>query len=256
MSFFGNNDYYLEVSRGNVPGVTPGFIVGIIPSLGSTNTETVWDVGGNYVYLTADTTLYASSSSASDTAVTVLVTGLDDNFIEISRVVTVAGQSQTALSGDMFRVHAALVIGSTTPVGDIYIAETDTLTSGVPDTISKVKAKIPLSGIAGDPAEFASDNFSHSGFYTVPAGKTFHFIYLTASTAKNQDVVIGGRVRVDGGVWFNRSPTPIYQSAAVQEFQTRLPLAEKTDLEFRAIAGSSGSSLQFQLQFVLVDNPA
>ena len=254
MSFFGNNDYYLEVSRGNVPGVTAGFIVGVIPSLGELNTETVWDVGGTYDYLTTDTQLYISSSSASDTSVSVLVTGLDDTFTEITRTVTVSGQSQVALSGLMFRVHAAFVVGATSPVGDLYIAESTTLSSGVPTTNAPIKAKIPLSGIAGDPVEFASDNFSHSGFFTVPAGKTFHFIYLTASTAKNQDVILGGRVRPFGGSWFNRSPTPLYQSAAVQEFQTRLPLTEKTDLEFRAIAGSAGSSLQFQLQFVLVDN--
>ena len=152
MSFFGNNDYYLEVSRGNVPGVTAGFIVGVIPSLGELNTETVWDVGGTYDYLTTDTQLYISSSSASDTSVSVLVTGLDDTFTEITRTVTVGGQSQVALSGLMFRVHSAFVTGPASPGGDLYISESTTLSGGVPTTNAPIQAKIPLSGISGDPA--------------------------------------------------------------------------------------------------------
>jgi hypothetical protein len=55
-------------------------------------------------------------------------------------------------------------------------------------------------------------------------------------------------------VWVNRSPTPLYQSPTVQEFQTRLSIPEKTDLEWRIIAGSAGSKIHFQAQFLLVDN--
>lgn len=254
MTAIRTTDYYLEVARGNVDGVTAGFIVGVNPDLGDTTTEAITDMGGNYTYLTADTQLYASSSSASDTSISVLVVGLDEDYIEVSRIVTVTGQTQVALSGLMFRVHAALVTGSTAPVGEIYIAESDTLTGGVPDTASAVKAKIPLSGLAGEPAEYASDNISHLGLYTVPAGKTLHFLYLTASVAKNQDATLVGRVRPFGGSWLGRSPTPLYQTPAVQEFQNRLPLAEKTDFELRAIAGNPNSEMQVQVQFVLVDN--
>ena len=255
MTAIRTTDYYLEVAKGNVEGTTTGFIVGVNTDVGSVNTESIWDVGGDYVYLTANTQLYASSSSASDTSVSIVVTGLDEDFIEVTRTVTVTGQTQVALSGLMYRVYNAFVIGSSSPVGDIYIAESTTLSGGVPTTNAPIKSKIPLSTIVGEAAEFASDNFSHNGFYTVPAGKTLHLVYFTTSIRKNEDAIISGRVRLEGGVWFNRSPTPLYQSPTVQEFNTRLPIAEKTDLEWRVIAGSAGTQIQFQLQFVLVDNP-
>ena len=247
-----SSDFYLEVAKGNVPGHAIGFIVGANPNIGDTNTETVWDVGGNYEYLTEDTQLYVSSSSASDTAVSVLITGLDDTYTEVVRTVAVNGQSQVMLSGLMFRVFNAVVIGPTSPVGDLYIAETDTLSLGVPVTTTKVKGKIPLSGIDAGTG-FASDNISHNGLYTVPAGKTFHGLEVRGFAGKNQDLVFSGRVRQFGGVWLNRSPSPLYQSAVVQEFSNRLPIPEKTDLEFRAIASNVWSKFQFQFQFILVD---
>ena len=254
MSYFGTTDPYLEIARGNIDGITNGFIVGANNNIGTANTETVWDVGGNYVYLTADTQLYISSSDALDVAVTVIVTGLDDTYTEVTRSVTVGGQSQVALSGLMFRVFNAVVISSTSPVGDLYVAETDTLTGGVPDVITKVKAKIALSGVDVGTG-FASDNISHNGIYTVPAGKTFHGLEVRGFAGKNQDLTFSGRVRPFGGSWLNRSPSPLYQSVAVQEFNNRLPIFEKTDLEFRAIATNPATIFQFQFQFVLVDNP-
>lgn len=248
-----SHDFILEVSKGNVPGHAIGTIVGLNPSVGTTDTETVWDEGGSYTYLSADTQLYISSSDALDTAVTVVVTGLDDTFTEVVRTVTANGQTQVALSDLMFRVFSATVISGTSPVGDLYIAETDTLTAGVPDTANKIKAKIPLSGVDTG-TDFASDNITHNGLYTVPAGKTFYALSVQAFVEKNIDVTFSGRFRLEGGSWINRSPSPLYQASVVQEFNQRLALPEKADLEFRAIAGNPGSKLQFQFQFLLVDN--
>lgn len=255
MSYFGSTDPYLEIAKGNVPGTVNGFIVGANNNIRTTNTETVWDVGGNYVYLTADTQLYISSSDALDVAVTVIVTGLDDTYTEVTRVVTVGGQSQVALNGLMFRVFNAVVVSPTSPVGDLYIAESTTLAGGVPTTNAPIKAKIPLSGVDVGTG-FASDNISHNGVYTVPAGKTFHGLEVRGFAGKNQDLTFSGRVRPFGGSWLNRSPSPLYQSVAVQEFNNRLPILEKTDVEFRAIATNPATIFQFQFQFVLVDNPA
>ena len=69
-------------------------------------------------------------------------------------------------------------------------------------------------------------------------------------------MVFSGRVRPLGGSWLNRSPSPIYQSSVLQDFDNRLPLSEKTDLELRVIAGSEGFAFEFQFQFILVDNLA
>lgn len=260
MSFFGSTEYYLEVQKGNIPGEKAGFVVGKNPYVGATNTETIWDQGGNYTYLTADTQLYISSTSASDTSVLVIITGLDEDYVEVTRTVTTNGQNQVAISGLMLRVHAILIGGSTSPVGDLYLAETDSLTAGAPNTVSKIKGNVPLArdtsgAIIDSGTDFASDNFSHLGIYTVPAGKTAYLIYGITQLGKNFDITIGGRVRSFGGVWFNRFPNELYQNTTAIEFRVPLAVPEKTDLEWRVIAGSAGSSISFQVQFILVDNP-
>lgn len=263
MSYFGTTDFALEVSKGNVDGHSILTLFARNTNVGATNTETIWDYGGNYTYLTADTQLYASSTDAGDTDVDIWVQGLDENYNEVLRVVNLNGQSQVALSGLMFRVHNAFTAQTSNniPNGDVYIAESDTLTAGVPNTASKVKSMIRRArdtseNVIDVGTDFASDNFSHNGFYTVPAGKTAYAYYAVVYIGKNDDVTLSGRVRSEGGIWWNRSPSELYQNAPAQEFQTRLGIPEKTDLEWRCIAGSAGAAINFQLQFILVDNPS
>ena len=47
----------------------------------------------------------------------------------------------------------------------------------------------------------------------------------------------------------------IYCTSPLQMIQYKC-IIEKTDIEYRAIAGSVNTEIQFQFQFVLVDNPA
>jgi hypothetical protein len=155
----------------------------------------------------------------------------------------------------MFRVAVATVFSATSPVGDLYIAESTSLTSGVPNDLTKAHAKIPLSGIAGDVGgDFASDNISHNGFATVPAGTTWYALSVQGNVEKNIDLTFSGRFRPNGGSWINRSPSPLYQASVLQPFNQRLPLPAKADLEIRAVAGSEGSTLQFQFQFIQVED--
>ena len=260
MTAIRTTDYFLEVARGNVAGSSSGFIVGRNPDVGNTATETLWDQGGQYTYLTANTQLYASSTSASDTTVTLFLSGLDDSYNPMTQTVTLNGQSQAAFSSaDGFRVHTVTVTGSTSPIGDVYIAETDTLTGGVPDTATKIKAKIALStdtinGVIDTGTRFASSNITHLGLYTVPLGKTMRIVRILSTSGKDDNVKLGGKVKLFGGVWLDRNPNAIYQSTSFIDFDPALSLPEKADLEFTAIAGSVNSLSQAQAFFILDDN--
>jgi len=249
------SNFLLDVSKGNVPGHSMITVIGSTPNLGEVDTQTVWDMANSYTYLTEDTQLYISSSSTSDTAVTVVVTGKNDLHEPVTAVVVTNGQAQVALNTLMFRVEVATVVGPNSPLGDLYIAEADTLTGGVPVDSTKIKTKIPLSGIdVGTP--FASDHISHNGFATIPAGHTWYALSVQAYVEKNIDVTFSGRFRPIGGQWINRSPSPLYQNNAYQPFNQYLALPEKADFEARAIAGvgSGGSNFQFQFQFLQVEN--
>jgi hypothetical protein len=233
---------FIDVTRGLVPGETMIAFGGTNPNMATGAEETIWDQGGIYTYLTADTTLYISSSNASDTNVDVIVTGLDDTYTEITRTVNTNGQNQIALSGDIFRVFSALVSGSIEPLGDLYIAESDSLTNGVPDTDSKIKAKI-VNG----------NNITQMAIYTIPAGKTGYGITSNYVAGKGQNIEFNPTIRYLGGVFLSTGIFDIYQSA-IEFTIPSFVFPEKTDLEFRGTAGSTGTIGTTFLDLKLIDN--
>ena len=261
MSYFGEKDVLLEISKGKVAGHTAGFIVGGSQLVQTTQSCTVWDLGGNYVRAESNTQYYLSSTDPLDTAVTVQVDGVDENSVPFVATATSNGQNQVALNiPTTMDINVTVVTGNISAVGDLFIAELDTLAGGKPITASKIKAMIPLARKTFDTiidtgTEFASDGISHLGIYHVAAGHTCFFRSAIMYTAKNHDIELSGRVKFDGGPWLNRSPADIYQNGTSQDFNMWLTLPEKTRFEGRAIAGALANSVaHFQFQFVLVDN--
>mgnify|MGYP003384832863 CR=1 FL=1 len=242
-------NYDMEVASGNIPGDEVGSITGKNLGINNTSFETLWDQGGNYVRLTSDTQLYVSSTSAADVAVDLVVQGLDEDYVEVVRTVTVGGQAQVPLSGLITSINRAVVISSTSAVGEIYIAEADTLTGGVPDTASKIKSKICLA--PSDSGEFASDGTTHNGFFTVPAGKRFHSIIYHGTTPKNDDVRVQLWIRPQGGSWLNVFSNWAYQSVVTIELTIREFQEEKLDMELRVLAGSVDSEFEANFQYIL-----
>lgn len=246
-------DYFIEAAQGNITGTLDDRIVGRCLTISNVLKHTLWDFGGDVTYLTADTQLYGSSDSAADTAVILLVQGLDDNYNQTSAIVTLNGQTQVALSGLLFRVHAIIVgNGTNTPLGNVYIAEADTLTAGKPDTQAKVKGMVELD--PKDSGEFASYNISHNGFFTVPAGKSMHVLGLFNTTEKNCDIELDLRARVPGGAWLSLNTIWAYQSPVPLGYLQKPRISEKSDVEMRVISGNAGGSFEGNVQFVLIDN--
>lgn len=259
-----STNYLYETAFGRIENVSNGFFVGQNNKVGTTSFESVIDQGGHYTYLTANTQLYVSSSDPLDTEIEVLMQGLDDEYNPIVLTATTDGangQVQVPLSSaTSFRTDTFFVSGNKTPVGELYLAEIDTLSGGVPIDPTKIKAKIPFStDVNGDPVdtgtEFASDNFSHLGIISVPAGKRMAVNGLILATGKDDNIKIGGRLRPPGGAfkWFNRNPVPVYQSNIILEFKAPIIVPEKYDLNFMAIAGSPDSLAQVQGFFTLED---
>jgi len=73
----------LEIAKGNIPGHTVGVIFGHNDDLDPANPAMIWDYGEFQhveAFLTADTELFMSSTSASDTNVGVLIFGMTDDY--------------------------------------------------------------------------------------------------------------------------------------------------------------------------------
>lgn len=98
---------------------------------------------GLYPFQTSPVKLYASSSSASDVGKPLTIEGLDENGIIKRATVILNGQTQVAISGLWWRQYRGFNSDSGTLfVGDIYVAEQDTLTGGIPNTASKIKLQV------------------------------------------------------------------------------------------------------------------
>lgn len=215
----------------------------------NTDPEDIWSQGGTYTYLSADTTLYLSSSDNADT-VEITVVGCDDSFVQITQTKDLTGQTQVALDTDLMRVWRAYNSDSTDLAGDIYIAESDTLTGGVPDTASKIKAKIDA---------FAQQTLMTH--YTIPDGYTG---FLT-----NINCAISGRgvttnlelylaVREEGGVFRDRLHFSVaergssfinYEVPCWQQFP------EHTDLKLVALrVGANSTAISGNYQMLMKPN--
>ena len=186
--------------------------------------EDVWDQGGTYTYLTSAATLYASSSDDGDT-VSMNVQGLDASWDLQTVSVTLTGQTQVALSGTWLRVFRAYNEGATDLAGDVYIAETDDLTGGVPNTASKIKAKVQ-----------ATHQQTMMAQYTIPNGYTGYMTrwYCSQAVAKSSYAVVEIQKRATGGV-FRTARHIGLDSGANNSYQELLniaiPFSAKTDIK-------------------------
>lgn len=131
--------------------------------------EDLWLYGGEETLLTSAATMYASCTDNTNGVGQVLVVeGLDANWVSQEGRVTLTGQTQAAITKEdgsaatWTRIHRAYQISAAPdPVGDVYIAESDTLTLGVPDTATKVHGLIDFSDAAQQ---------TQKAIYTIPAG--------------------------------------------------------------------------------------
>lgn len=252
-----SGDFFTDVARGIYPNFTTGILLGHNHNIGTTKSETLWDVGGSTdkPYLAADTTLYLSSDNAADTTITVLLTGLDDNYNQVTATAVTNGLTGVAFPTDMFRTFSAICTVNS-PVGNLYVGTEAVPALGIP-AVGNTEQKIPLTvdstgAIIDTGTPFASDNSSHTGSYTVPAGHRLINYNGSLASGKNDDVLIGGRIRATPtSPWLNRNPQPNYQSGYSLPFQPPLVLPEKFDFELRAVAANANSFATFQLLFIL-----
>lgn len=231
-SFFGTSDYWERVTLGQVAGKVNSGIIGDNPSVEPGTIETLWNVGGLYVYLTADTTLFASSSDASDTD-TYVILGLNELYEPITAIVTLNGTTPVALSAKLFRVRVIVNINpvGTGSVGDVYVAESTALTAGVPDDLTKAKIKVP-----------AGDNIASNGTFTTTKDEIGYQLQIEGTVGKAKDSEFIERARFFGQELFTHTTKwKIYQSTFQLSYAIGFFVPPKTDIEFSFITNDVSS---------------
>jgi hypothetical protein len=233
--------FELQVSRGQVLGHEPLNLFGFTTVLGSTAYGPLWEgltsAGGNYAYPSSAVVMTLTSSSASDTAVSILVDGCGANYARQTEVVALNGTANVNTTKSFLRINRmSTVVGNA--VGNV------TAVNGAV-TYAKINA---------------GNGDTQMSIYTVPAGYTFYQTYFQADS--NTSLTSGAYIRaraytVDntiGGVI-----TALTQSVYAQAFQIPLqfPLQypEKHDVQWQLQgSGGAGAAANIFVGGVLISN--
>lgn len=115
-----NEEFSLEVARGLVPGHEVVNVFGFSSATPSSGFIAAWENNTAYAFPTVASTMLVSSSSASDTAVTVLISGLDVNYFRISESVTLNGTTDVPTTKAFFRINSVVTTAGAA-VGTMYV---------------------------------------------------------------------------------------------------------------------------------------
>ena len=193
--------------------------------------ETVWNDGDAYVYPTSALTMTAVSSSASDT-MSVLVSGLDANYDQISETITLTGTVAVTLSTQFYRINSAVILAGNN-AGNITIAN-----GGV--TYAFIEA---------------GTGATQACLYTVPNGYDLYLFRITANSATatgSQYLTIRNALRTSTGRELKVAEATFAESQVNYDRQIPFKIAEKTDFQFEAKSSSSTNQIAIFVEAVLV----
>lgn len=233
------SNFFLDVAQGKVPGVTGLSISGYSTVIGATY-QPAWE-DGQYVYFNAAQVVRVWSESASDTNVSVLINGLDANYVTQTETVVVTNGSTGVLTTKEFlRINSINLTRVPQNVGVIHAGSSDkTITLAYINNI----------------ATGSSAGRSQMTVYTVPAGYTFYLTqsnWFTNNTGNNTALYRS----------WTQSPTGLVNIVLTFPFPTNYnsvkivprPYAEKTDIQWQVSASTSNTKVGGQIEGFLIAN--
>ena len=209
----------MDASQRNIFG-TSGDEEGIV----TTEFRTPWELASNYTFPSAAAQMSLVSTSASDTAVTVLILGLDVHYNIIQETQTLTGTAPITTDNTYFRINDIVCVAGNA-VGDI------TLSVG-PNVYAKI-----LAGTGRD----------QKAVYTVPKGYCFFLQRIDAfCTDANGGKAARFRnyLRSPNGRELRVADTTFFENMQILR-QTPFKYDEKTDIEMqlRSLSGSLSGSI-------------
>jgi len=225
-------EYFHQISQGNIANNEAIHIVAQNDAVG-TSQETVWEEGGLYTFPSSASTMTISSSDANDTSAgtglrTITIEGLDTNYVEITEVVSLNGQTGVTTSNSYLRINRLIgaTAGSTNSnEGTVYIG-TGAISAGKPANVFNL-------------IEIGS-NISHSGFYTVPATKFLYIPSAIFSVESGKFVEITVIFIAENGIPLEINEWDMSGGVIPFNVQITRGVPQKTDLELRAKNATGG----------------
>jgi hypothetical protein len=205
--------FELQVARGQIPGHSIRNLFGTNPSIGTTF-RTPWENNTALPFLGAEQLLSLVSTNVADTAVSILVSGVDANYVAVSEVVTLNGTTPVSTTKKFFRIND-LITTAGNAVGDVTASYNSVVYAKIIATYGKNQAAV----------------------FTVPAGHSFYLGRIDAFTATaNNDTKImtfRNRVTYSDGRIFNVAQTNFVERMDIaRDLPFKVP--EKATIEFQA----------------------
>lgn len=229
-------NYGLGVAKGQFDDITHIHKFGAVPAMSQNTTGTIWDVNDTtYPWSAFDTvgTLSIPAVNASDNGKSVVLVGLDSDYLELSETVTVSSSGATTTTQSFKRIFRAYITnGSATNVGNIVIQKggttVATITAGKSQTLMAV--------------------------YTVPAGKTGYIIKGTCTCQAGADATGDMFIRYFGqdsfrvGHSFEVSGTG---GEYTYDFGIPVKIPEKSDIDVRCSVRSNNARVTAAFDMIL-----
>ena len=226
--------FELQVARGQITGHETLNVFGYATAV-STAYVAVWENNAAYVFPTVASTMLLSSSSASDTAVTVQIEGLDANYRRISETVTANGTSGVSTINTYWRINSVFTTVGVA-VGTLYVKNAGGTTY----------AQITIG-----------NGRTNMSVYTVPAEYTFYLGQTDAwsSTSVTSGVYATYRTLVVSSTGISNIvlQAPFLNSIGIErKFPTKF--IEKSDIQFQCKSSGAGLGIGTLANGILIQN--
>lgn len=228
--------YNLLVAKGSVANVSNVNIYGTQSTVNSTFIP-VWENATAYTYPSSAAQMTLYSSSASDTNVSVMIQGLDSNYLPITETLVLTnGTTGVTTVNSYLRINGINVTRTTSvnPVGIIRLSN-----AGKTVTYAQIDVGIGRS---------------QACIYTVPAGYTFYLVRVQAYTSAgpNKTTYYRSQTWSNTGIASAVLITPFISEYKVERVVPR-PYTEKTDIQFQASSDAT-SYVSIQVEGYLIKN--
>lgn len=230
-------DSYFSIAQGQVDGYSLVHVTGYNPDVDATVDETVWSAGGLYPWSVWDATrvITVVSTSALDQG-SVVVSGLDANYLPITEEINCAGLTPTTGTTQFKRVFTGVYKN-----GVANNAGVITLTANG-NTVGLIEVGIGQT---------------LNGIYTVPAGRTAYILTGDFSVQKGEDAQVRFFVRPFGQSFRIAHISECFESTYRYDFFAPLALPEKTDLDIHAaLVETNNTRVSTNFSMILVKNDA
>lgn len=196
-----------------------------------TSWETAWDGNNTYTYIASAGTAVVTSSDTDDNGGTVLVSGLNSAYEEVSETLTIGGG---AGSVEFYRVFRAQMVS----------ANTGTENQGTVTITVDSKSAAIISPNIGQ---------TLMAVYTVPANKTGYLLQVDAGSSKDLEHEIRLVIKHNGGVWNTKTYHTQRGGFNSLRFEVPISIPAEADVEVK-VKGSATSSVSAAFELILVDS--